>query len=105
MSELDLRKNPRYQRWSLSLSILIKENLFLGVQLMAPENSDKLRAVLYKYGMDIDKHYDMEILEHRNEYGQIVMCPLFMGIERLDDRWKFIKSLVRKSNYVSTSSW
>lgn len=82
----------RYTRWNISLSELSRDRMADGKILTEPENANLLRAMLYKYGMDIDKHYEVEICEHRNIYGDKVHCAYFLGVERTDTRWGNIKS-------------
>lgn len=82
----------RYTRWNISLSELSKDAMAAGKHLNDPENANLLRAMLYRYGMDIDKHYEVEICEHRNIFGEKVHCAYFLGIERTDTRWNDIKS-------------
>lgn len=82
----------RYNRWNISLSELSKDRLAQGKHLQEPENANLLRAMLYKYGMDIDKHFEIEVCEHRNIFGEKVHCQYFLGVERSDSRWLDIKS-------------
>lgn len=85
----------RYNRWNISLSEISRDKAAQGVQLTAPENKDLLRALLFKYGMDIEKHYEVEICEHRNAFGEKVHCHYFLGIERHGgedgQRWQDIR--------------
>lgn len=89
---VDVINRRRYNRWNISLSELSRDSAAYGMQLAEPENIDIVRALLYKYGMDIDKHYEVEVLEHRNVYGEKVHCHYFLGIERTDTRWLSIKA-------------
>lgn len=82
----------RYTRWNISLSELSKDRLAQGKHLHEPDNANLLRAMLFKYGMDIDKHFEVEVCEHRNIFGEKVHCHYFLGIERTDTRWTNIKS-------------
>lgn len=59
------------------------------------DNEDLLRAVLYKYGVDVTKDFSFEICQHRNLANKVVMAPLFSGVERTDEQWKYIKRNVR----------
>ena len=89
---VDVINRRRYNRWNISLSELSLDRAAYGLQLTAPENKDIVRALLYKYGLDIDKHFEVEIVEHRNVFGEKVFCEYFLGIERIDTRWATIKS-------------
>lgn len=81
----------RYNRWNLSLSELSRDKLAAGVQLTDPANKDLLNALLFKYGLDINKHFEVEVCEHRNVFGEKVHCQYFLGIERTDQRWQNIR--------------
>lgn len=80
----------RYNRWNISLSEISKDALAQGITLHEEDNL--VRALLYKYGMDINKHFEVEVCEHRNVYGEVVHCAYFLGIERTDVRWNNIKN-------------
>lgn len=82
----------RYVRWNISLSELIKDKAAQGVQLADEKNKNMLLALLFKYGLDIDKHFEIETIEHRNIFGEVVHCQYFLGIERTDVRWHTIKN-------------
>lgn len=60
------------------------------------DNEQVLKAVLYKYGIDIEKEYSFEICLHRNTFGKVVMAPLFMGVERTDYGWLYLKRNLEK---------
>lgn len=89
---VDNMSRRRYTRWNISLSELSKDRMSEGKNLHDPENVNLLRAMLYKYGMDIDKHFEVEVCEHRNIFGEKVHCAYFLGVERNDQRWRDIKS-------------
>lgn len=81
----------RYNRWNISLSELSKDRMAQGKHLQEPENKNLLRAMLFMYGMDIDKHFEVEVCEHRNCFGEKVHCAYFLGVERNDQRWRNIR--------------
>ncbi len=89
---VDLLKSRRHARLNISLSELSKDSAAQGVQLQEDENKNLLRALLYKYGMDITKHFEVEVCEHRNVFNEKVHCQYFLGIERSDARWHNIKN-------------
>lgn len=88
---VDSMARRRYIRWNISLSELMKDRMAQGKQLNEPENKDLLRAMLFMYGMDIDKHFETEVCEHRNIFGEKVHCAYFLGVERTDQRWRNLK--------------
>ncbi len=89
---VDGEKRRRYNRWNISLSEISKDQMAQGRCLTDTENANLLRAMLFMYGMDISKHYDVEICEHRNCFGEKVHCAYFLGVERNDQRWRDIRS-------------
>lgn len=85
-------RRRRYNRWNISLSELTRDERAKDVVLTAPWNEDILRSLLFAYGLDIDKYYEVEVCEHRNVFDEVVFCPYFLGIERTDVRWNNLKT-------------
>lgn len=95
--EEQLYRVPRYNRLNISLSdlLVIREVRELmdkyGVeQLTADDEQSKnvLRAALYMCGMNIDKHFEVTVQEHRSTFGIVAHCHFYLGIERTDQAWK-----------------
>ena len=59
------------------------------------DNENLLRAILYKYGVDVEKEFSYVICQHRNLSNKVVMAPLFSGTERTDEQWKYFKRNLR----------
>lgn len=78
--------------YNISLSDLVRFTPLKDVENpLDPANKDLLKAALYKYGMNINKPYQIQKLKHRNINGEVVYCELFIGSERKDTRWLFFK--------------
>lgn len=76
------------QDYNISASIIFRDPLFKRTDL---EYENILLAVLYKFGFDIEKDISVTPCTHRNHFGEIVSCDMFMGRERKDARWKKLK--------------
>lgn len=83
-----------FSNYKLSMTVFISDSL-LEKYGETPDtlldNEQVLAAVLYKYGLNIDKPYSYEICQHRNTFGKVVVAPLFMGVERTDEQWTYLK--------------
>lgn len=104
---IDGLKNPNHCTYSVSLSVLMRDPLVKDVpDLLASYQTDLLKAVLYKYGFNLDKGIVFEECEHRNCFGERVTCALFKGQERVDERWVTLKRhwLTRKSSLALINS-
>lgn len=90
----EVAPKSHFSNYNLSMTVFMKDSL-LEKYGETPDtildNEQVLRAVLYKYGLDIDKDYSYEICQHRNTFGKVVLAPLFMGVERVDEQWTYLK--------------
>ena len=50
--------------------------------------------VLYGVGLNTELPYEVQMLTHRNRFGNVITCSRYVGNERLDDEWL-------KSGYAS----
>lgn len=94
------KKAPRIiQDYSLSMTVFTKDPL-LNQYGVTPdkllENDNVLKAILYKYGLDVDKPFTYTVCQHRNTFGKVVTAPLFAGVERRDYGWLYIKRNINK---------
>ena len=87
-------KYPKHSTYSVSLSVLERDHVAKGADLLNGFEQQTLKAVLYKYGFNLSKGVTYIECEHRNVYGERVNCPLFMGVERKDERWLALKRKV-----------
>jgi hypothetical protein len=47
-----------------------------------------LEQILFDLGMNIkDYPYEVQNVQHRNKFNEIVTCERFVGLERLDKEW------------------
>ncbi|AEJ81330.1 hypothetical protein Erwinia_phage_Rouille_00081 [Erwinia phage Rouille] len=100
-------KNPNHCTYSVSITVLMRDPLVKDVpDLLASYQTDLLKAVLFKYGFDLDKGIVYEECEHRNCYGERVNGALFKGKERVDERWKSLKRhrLTKKASLALINS-
>ena len=52
------------------------------------EDNKKLNDVLFSLGMDVLKPIEyQETIQHRNRFGEIVICDRWVGDERIDEDW------------------
>lgn len=94
-------KSPKHCTYSVSQSVLQQDVLVQGLDLLQDYADATLKAVLFKYGFDLDKGVSYRICEHRNVYGQVVTCALFMGQERGDERWRNLKKKLLQQKSLS----
>lgn len=85
------------QNYNVSASIIFNDPLFKRTDL---DYDDVLLAVLYKFGFDIEEDISVDVCTHRNHFGEVVTCQLFMGAERNDDRWKKLKYYRLHNNHM-----
>ncbi|AZV02309.1 hypothetical protein Arno18_123 [Pectobacterium phage Arno18] len=97
---VDSMAKSRFTRWNISLSELSKDRAVQGLQLQEDDNINILHAMLFKYGLDINRHFEVEVCEHRNVFGEVVYCPYFMGVQRTDVRWKNIRDSLVTGRWI-----
>lgn len=54
----------------------------------AEDNPHQFQDLLYEVGMD--KNYKFEVqtdVQHKNRFGELVVCDRYVGIERTDREW------------------
>ena len=51
------------------------------------DNEVELRLDLHNLGMQVDHPYEMQDVQHRNTFNEIVTCPRWVGLERVDEQW------------------
>ncbi len=94
IKKAEVAQKSHFSNYNLSMTVFMNDSL-LEKYGETPDtildNEQVLRAVLYKYGLDIDKDYSYEICQHRNTFGKVVLAPLFMGVERVDEQWAYLK--------------
>lgn len=55
---------------------------------METENPTKFKLMLFGLGADITQHYERQDgLQHRNRFGEVVVCSRWVLQERVDDKW------------------
>ena len=90
----EVAPKSHFSNYNLSMTVFMNDSL-LTKYGETPEtlldNEQVLKAVLFKYGLNIEKTYPYEICQHRNTFGKVVTAPLFMGVERTDDGWLYLK--------------
>lgn len=80
--------------YSLSMTVFTRDSLLKEFNVTPDQlldNKNVLEAVLFKYGLDVEKPYNFSICQHRNTFGKVVTAPLFVGVERRDYGWLYIK--------------
>ena len=50
-------------------------------------SEQELLGVLRGLGLDINKPWERQIVEHRNRFGNINTCSRFVGNSRIDEEW------------------
>lgn len=103
VSFLDLVEDIEYKNWvnTLDLSedaVLIDSRVGKGMVLvnyrMPPENV--VKAILYKFGMDITDNYEEQTVMHRRWNGDVVNTLRWVGKMREDNYWNnFMQKKVR----------
>lgn len=54
------------------------------------ENKDpeKLKSILFEFGLDIKEPIERQDgLQHRNRFGEVVICSRWVGQSRVDEEW------------------
>jgi hypothetical protein len=51
------------------------------------DNPIELERTLWSLGLDTNQPYEHQEVTHRNRFGNIISCPRFIGVERLDKEW------------------
>lgn len=74
VSFVDLKKLPHFFKMP-------------SIQIMQPENEDKLRDVLWELGVDVNRKYGFQAYKHRTFDGEVVLDFSVVGDERTDKQW------------------
>lgn len=50
-------------------------------------SEQELLGVLHGLGLDVNKPWERQVVEHRNRFGNINTCSRFVGNSRIDKEW------------------
>ena len=51
-------------------------------------NPHKFQDLLFEIGMDINHKFEVqECVQHKNRFGEVVICDRYVGVERTDKAW------------------
>lgn len=93
-NKAEVAQESHFSNYNISMTVFMNDSL-LEKYGETPDtlldNEQVLKAVLYKYGFNIDKKFSYEICQHRNTFGKVVVAPLFIGVERTDEQWTYLK--------------
>lgn len=70
----DLKKLPHFFKMS-------------SLEILSPDNDDKLRDVLWELGVDTNRVYNYSACKHRTFDGEVVIDFSIVGDERTDKQW------------------
>lgn len=71
----------------VSLSEIQKVNPLIDWEYVQ-NNKDNFDGLLFNLGMDVYNYpYEVQNVQHRNKFNEVVVCERFVGNERTDKQW------------------